>query len=150
MSPWANIEGEQICLRDLIETRAARNNLAQRTLWKWALDAILHNAITPLLPEGTSLEMRFNDGGRTLTWREVITSTLKSIDRYNPSDSYWTQTLMFDVAMFDRWLESALKRNEATVHPKRTAGAKRKTPREELESLVPRKYGWPLPADASE
>ena len=94
--------------------------------------------------------MRFNDGGRTLTWREVITSTLKSIDRYNPSDSYWTQTLMFDVAMFDRWLESALKRNEATVHPKRTAGAKRKTPREELESLVPRKYGWPLPADASE
>lgn len=135
---------EQMSLRNLVESRAARHALAPRTLWEWALDAIAHDAIAPILPSGKSLDTEFYHGGAPLTWRQVVIRT--STDGYNPSDSYWTQTLIFDAVMFDKWLESALKRNGAPVHPKRTAGAKRKTSREELASFIPAKYGWPLPA----
>ncbi len=138
--------GQIASLRDLIESRAARHGLAPRTLWKVALDAIVRDVLLVILPDGNSLDTKFNLRGEWLSWREVFNRVLPSMDRREPSYEFWANDPMCDAAVFDNWLESAFNRNETPVHPKRTAGAKRKTPREELASFIHAKYGLPLSA----
>jgi len=135
---------DQASLRDLVETCAARHGLAQRLLWKWALDAIVRNELVPIFSDGSSLDTKLEHSGRLLSWREIINIVLPSTDRNVPTNEFWANNLIFAAAGFDNWAANAIKRSGAPVHPKRPAGAKRKTPRDELASFIHATYGLPL------
>lgn len=132
-------------LRDLIESRAAEHGVPLRKLWKWTLRAILSDVITPIFPEGKSLDVPFCHGGRSLTWRTVIKTLLPTIDGYGPLDSNWTTQMQFDVASFDRWLTTTLETQGIPNHPKRAAGRKRRL-RKRLASFIAEQYPLGVPA----
>jgi hypothetical protein len=134
--------GEQASLRDLIESGAARHGLATRTLWKLVLDAVARDMLAPALPEGQSLDTQFDHGGMPLTWRKVISGTLRAIDHHEPSNDNWTKT--FDPVTFDKWLIGALKNRGISVHPKRPAGAKPDL-REAVASFIHESYPTGIP-----
>jgi hypothetical protein len=99
---------EQESLRDLVESRAAWEGIASRKLWAWALDAIAKDLLKPILPEGQSLDTKFNHGGGWLTLRGVIHSALQAIERHEPSNDNWAKVLMLDPAVFHKWLSAHL------------------------------------------
>jgi hypothetical protein len=91
-------------LRDLVEEGAASHGIGLRTLWGWALDAIVAGSVIPVLPTGVSLDTPFDHGGMPLTWRKVIGTASRSITRHIPENDNWANTLMFDPDVFDKWL----------------------------------------------
>ena len=98
------MSGKQESIRDLIERGAAEHQIAPLTLWGWALDAIKRDVLLPILPEGVSLDTKFDHGGMLLTWRQVIGTALAAIKHQIPSKYGWAKTLMLDSAVFDNWL----------------------------------------------
>ena len=113
------MSGKQESIRDLIERGAAEHQIAPRMLWGWALDAIKRDMLLPILPEGVSLDTKFDHGGMPLTWRQVIGTALAVIERHIPSNNGWANTLMFDPGAFDRWLthDSPARTPSASVSP---------------------------------
>jgi hypothetical protein len=113
----------QESLRDLVESRAAATAVAPRKLWGAVLDAIITgDALLPVLPDDISLDSPFDHGGMPQTWRAVLKSALRALDRFNPSEYNWATQLMFDPASFDRWLYSwwqTLDRTEPSQLPMR-------------------------------
>jgi hypothetical protein len=90
-------------LRDLVEEGAASHGIGLRTLWGWALDAIVAGSLIPVLPTGVSLDTPFDNGGMSLSWRKVISTASRSITRYIPENDNWANTLMFHPDTFDKW-----------------------------------------------
>jgi len=90
-------------LRDLVEEGAASHGIVLRTLWGWALDAIVAGSLVPVLPAGVSLDSPFDHGGMSLCWRKVVSTASRSIARYIPENDKWANTLMFDPDAFDKW-----------------------------------------------
>jgi hypothetical protein len=140
--------GEQASLRDLIESRAARDGVGSRDLWKLALNAIAQDALAPILPDGISLDTKFDHGGRRLTWRTVIDSALHAIDRHEPSNDNWAKELKFCAAGFDTWLKSALKAKRIPAHPKRLSGRKPEV-REAVASFIATRYPTGIPPEVT-
>ena len=91
-------------LRSLVEERAASHGIALRTLWGWALEAIVAGSLIPVLPTGITLDTPSNQGGRPLSLRTVVNTASRSIARYIPENANWANTLMFDPEAFERWL----------------------------------------------
>ncbi len=101
------MSANQESLRDLIESRAARDGIALRKLWGWTLDAIARGVLVPTLPEGISLDTPL---GGSLTWRKLIDGALAAIEgRSNPSNYNWARVPTFEPAAFDNWLDSVLQ-----------------------------------------
>jgi hypothetical protein len=109
-------------LRYLIESRAAEYRLALRTLWGWVLDAIARDM---LIPEDISLDAPFDCGGRALTWRQVIVSAFRAIERHIPSNDGWANSLTLDPAAFDKWLAED---SPASIQPAQSQKPKRRRP----------------------
>src|SRR5262249_26864470 len=99
----------QESLRDLIESRAAWHSIAPRTLCRWALEAIAHNELPRVFPEGVSLDTEFNHGGMPLTWRRVVEHWLGRIENIDPSRFPPFEKLRCKPALFDRWLNDKLQ-----------------------------------------
>jgi hypothetical protein len=95
--------GDLRSLRSLVEEGAASHGIALRTLWGWALDAMVAGSLIPVLPAGVSLDTQFDHGGMPLTWRKVVSTASRSITRYIPENDKWANTLMFDPDAFDKW-----------------------------------------------
>jgi hypothetical protein len=93
-------------LRDLIETRSAREGIAPRELWRLTLQAILKKdpVLLTVLPDPRSLDTSFSHGGMPLTWRRVFEGVLKDIDHYLPTKDFWAKAVKFDSDAFDEWL----------------------------------------------
>jgi hypothetical protein len=114
-------------------------------LWELALDAIVHDALVPILPDDVSLDTDYNYGGRLLSRRKVIDSVLKTIHRYQPSNyDPWTTIMKFDAAAFDTWLKSALKAQQLPSHPKRPGGRKPDLS-EGVASFIAKRYPSDIP-----
>jgi hypothetical protein len=109
-------------LRYLVESRAAEYRLPLRTLWGWVLDAIARDM---LIPEDISLYTPFDCGGRALTWRQVIVSALRAIERHVPSNDGWANSLMLDPTAFDKWLAED---SPASTPPVQSQTPKRRRP----------------------
>jgi hypothetical protein len=135
---------EQASLCDLIEDKAAQYGIALRKLWRWALDAIVTGRLSPVLPEGQSLDTKFNHGGMWLTLRGVIRSACRTIEDRLPSNDNWAKTLKFDPAAFDSWLKKVLQAQGIAAHPKRPGGRK-KTLRELAASFLADRYPDGIP-----
>jgi hypothetical protein len=98
--------GKEESLRNLIESRSARQGMAPRDLWRLTLRAMKDEALLPVLPNDQSLDTRFNQGGMWITWKEVFNGVLKDIDRYLPTHDFWTISVRLDPDKFDEWLAS--------------------------------------------
>ncbi len=90
-------------LRSLVEEGAASHGTALRTLWGWALDAIVAGSLIPEFPAGVSMDTPFDHGGMSLSWRKVIVTASRSIERHIPENDNWANTLLFDPDAFDKW-----------------------------------------------
>ena len=95
---------KQESLRDLIESRAASHAIAPRTLRRWALEAIVQNALLLTFPRGVSLDTEFNHGGMRLTLRHAIGRLLHAIDDFDPFKFSWVRSLTCYPTRFDKWL----------------------------------------------
>jgi hypothetical protein len=98
----------QESLRDLIESRAASHRIAPRTLRRWALEAIVQNALLLTFPRGVSLDTEFNHGGMRLTWRQAIGRLLHAIDDFDPFKFSWVRSLTCYPTRFDKWLATKM------------------------------------------
>jgi hypothetical protein len=132
-------------LPNLIEDCAARDGVAARKLWSWALDAIDQGVLRPILPEGQTLDTEFSHGGMPLTLRKIVLRTHRAIERYIPSKDEWAKTLMFDATEFDNWLKRFFQAQSMPAHPKRPAGRK-PNKRERVASFIKQKYPKGVPA----
>jgi hypothetical protein len=89
--------GKEESLRDLIESRSAREGMAQRHLWRLTLDAIVvQDVLLPILPEDRSLDTPFSPGGMPVTWRKLLAGVLKDIDHYLPTKDFWSKAVKLD------------------------------------------------------
>jgi hypothetical protein len=100
---------KQQSLADLVKHRAAWHGIAPQTLLLWALGAIAGNELLATLPDRLSLDTKFNHGGLCLTWRKVITASLPRLQDAKPPTIDWSQSIMLDPVVFDRWLDPRLQ-----------------------------------------
>ena len=124
---------KQESLRDLIESRAASHAIAPRTLRRWALEAIVQNALLLTFPKGVSLDTEFNQ----LTLRHRIGRLLHAIDDFDPFKFSWVRSLTCDPKEFDRWLNVETK---AASSPGISRLLRRKRPRDAIVRRVVQNY----------
>jgi hypothetical protein len=110
---------ESLC--DLIETRSARYDITRWKLWVWAFAAILKDG---LVPDFSDDVIPYPDDPARL--RHAITNSLPAIEQRgaDPSKWIWAQRLVFAPAVFDKWLNETLQKQQFPANQKRRAGAK--------------------------
>jgi hypothetical protein len=123
--------------------------IIRNDLEKLALEAIIQNLITPIFPEDLSLDTEFKHGGMSLTWGKIVSTALEQVERYDPARYGWTQQWIFDAAVFDKWLKSALQARHIPAHSKRRAGAK-SIKRDGVADLIAKEYPSGIPAGVTD
>jgi hypothetical protein len=154
--PERALSRKQKSLPYLVETRATRD-ISRLELWAWAFGAIANDVLRLDLPEGQSLDSKFDIGGMLMlersgngvvtgcpwTLRKILREASREIERYIPLLEKWAKTLMFDTTEFDNWLQRELLAHQMPASPKRSGG-RRKT---KLPSVEKYRAGRPPDAD---
>jgi hypothetical protein len=78
--------------------------MAPRTLRRWALEAIVQNALLLTFPKGVSLDTEFNQ----LTLRHRIGRLLHAIDDFDVFKFSWVRSLTCYPTRFDKWLATKM------------------------------------------